>query len=70
MGSRPFCARKICSRKAGRFSAVSQPHHARERLLSMKVEEADPDRYGAALAATAVATVGASLFGFGEQHLR
>lgn len=34
----------------------------------MKVEEADPDRYGAALAATAVATVGASLFGFGEHH--
>lgn len=34
----------------------------------MKVEEADPDRYGAALAATAAATVGASLFGFGERH--
>lgn len=34
----------------------------------MKVEEADPDRYGGALATTAVVTVGASLFGFGERH--
>lgn len=34
----------------------------------MKVEEADPDRYGGALATTAAVTVGASLFGLGEQR--
>ena len=34
----------------------------------MKVEEADPDRYGGALATTAAVTVGASLFGLGEQQ--
>lgn len=49
-------------------STLSRERLSRERLFSMKVEEADPDRYGRALATTAVVTVGASLFGLGEQQ--
>eukprot|EP00752_Nemacystus_decipiens_P012890 g11410.t1 len=50
-------------------STLSRERLCRDRLFSMKVEEADPDRYGNALATTAAVTMGASLFGLGINEM-